>query len=53
MKKSMSDVRKTVEAFIDRLLGNMEIAMRDETMPQVNHDRMQFSWQNVKSPYKG
>ena len=53
MKKSMSDVRKTVEAFINRLLGDMEIVTRDETMPWVNHDRMQFSWQKVKSPYKG
>jgi hypothetical protein len=53
MKKSMSDVRKIVEAFINRLLGDMEIATRDETTPQVDHDRMQFSWQNVKSPYKG
>jgi len=44
MKKSMSDARKTVEAVIDRLLDDMEIATRDETMPRVNHDRKQFSW---------
>jgi len=49
----MSDIRKAVEAFIDRLLDDMEIATRDETMPQVNHDGMQFNWQKVKSPYKG
>jgi hypothetical protein len=45
----MSDVREAV----NRLLDNMEIATRDETTPQVNYDRMQFNWQEIKSPYKG
>jgi len=49
----MSDVRDAVEAIIDRLLDDMEIAMRDETTLQVNYDRMQFNWQEIKSPYKG
>jgi len=49
----MSDARKAVEAIIDRLLDDMEIATRVEKTPQVNYDRMQFNWQKVKSPYKG
>jgi hypothetical protein len=49
----MSDVREAVETIIDRLLDDMEITTRVETMPQVNYDRMQFNWQKVKSPYKG
>ena len=40
----MLDVREAVEAIIDRLLDDMEIATRDETIPRVNHDRKQFSW---------
>ena len=49
----MSDAREAVETIIDRLLDDMEIATRDETTPQVNHDGMQFNWQKVKTPYKG
>jgi len=47
----MSDMREDVEAIIDRLLDDMEITTRDETMQWVNYDRMQFNWQEIKSPY--
>jgi len=43
MKKSMSDARKTIEAVIDRLLDDMEIATRDKMIPRENDDRKQFS----------
>jgi hypothetical protein len=49
----MSDMREDVEAIIDRLLDDMEITTRDEMMQWVNYDRMQFNWQEIKSPYKG
>ena len=49
----MSDAREAVEAIIDRLLEDMEIATRVETVPQENYDRMQFSWRKVKSTYQG
>jgi len=49
----MSDAREAVEAIIDRLLVDMEIATRGETVPQKNYDRMQFNWQKVKSTHQG
>jgi len=49
----MSDVWEAVEAIIDRLLVDMEIATRVEMVPQKNYDRMQFNWRKVKSTYQG
>jgi len=49
----MSDSRECVEAIIDRLLDEMEIATKTEMKKQVNYDRMQFNWKRVNSIYKG
>ena len=49
----MSDARESAEAIIDRLLDDMEIATRVETVTQENYDRIQFNWQKVQSIYQG
>ena len=52
-KESMLDAREAVEAIIDRLQDDMEIATGVETVPQANYNRMQFNWRKVKSTYQG
>ena len=49
----MSDARECVEAIIDRLLDEMELEAKIEMREQVNYDRMQFNWQEIKSSYEG
>jgi hypothetical protein len=49
----MSDARECVEAIIDRLLDEMEIATKTEMREQMNYDRMQFNWTRVNPIYEG
>ena len=52
-KESMSDARESVEAIINRLLDNMEIATEVVMVPRISYDRMGFNWQKVQSAYQG